>query len=175
MKKVHQLAIAMFGLIVLAGIWYPVAGQQRPREDAIEALLVEVRGLRGAIEQMASASARVQLVTSRLQLQEQRINILAARLAQQRDRLAAAESDLTSSQEHIAELQDVEPRETDPQKRFVNELQLKAEKQHLPQKRAEVERLRAEGAELESLVAEEQSRWAAINAQLDQLEAMLRK
>ena len=175
MKKVHQFAIAMFGLVVLAGIWFPVAGQQRPREDVLDALLVEVRGLRGAIEHMASATARVQLVTSRLQMQEQRLTTLTSRLAQQRERLAAAEMDLASSQQNMAGLQEADQRETDPMKRSIMEMQLTAEKQHLPQKRAEVERLRAEEAELANLIADEQSRWTAINAQLEQLEALLRK
>ena len=177
MKKVHQLAIAMtvLGLIVVGGIWVPVTGQQRAREDVLDALLVEVRGLRGAIEHMASASARVQLITSRLQMQDQRITTLTSRLSQQRDRLTAAEMELASSQQHMAGLQEVEQRETDPMERSIIEMRLRAEKQQLPQKRAEVERLRAEEAELANLVAEEQSRWTTINAQLEQLETLLRK
>ena len=47
----------------------PVA--QQP--DTTAALLVEVRGLRAALEQLASAGPRVQLMFGRLQLQEQRI------------------------------------------------------------------------------------------------------
>ena len=103
MKKSCQLAVALAVLacVVIAGLLSPVQGQQRPREDVLDALLVEVRGLRGAIEQMASASARVQLVTTRLQLQEQRINSLAPRTSELRDRLTSAERELASAQSEL--------------------------------------------------------------------------
>jgi hypothetical protein len=50
------------------------------RRDVLPALLVEVRGLRAAMEQMASAGPRIQLFVSRLQLQEARVNAMARRL-----------------------------------------------------------------------------------------------
>ena len=39
-----------------------------PQEDVLPALLTEVRGLRAAMEQMASAGPRVQLALGRVQL-----------------------------------------------------------------------------------------------------------
>ncbi len=44
---------------------------QEPNQDTLGALLVEVRGLRSAIEQMASVGPSIQLAMGRLQLQEQ--------------------------------------------------------------------------------------------------------
>ncbi len=49
-------------------------------QDVLPALLVEVRGLRAAMEAMASSGPRVQLALGRLQLQEQRVNNLLRRL-----------------------------------------------------------------------------------------------
>src|SRR5262245_29540399 len=56
--------------------------------DTLAALLVEVRGLRAAMEQMASAGPRVQLAMGRLQLQEQRINTLMRQVDGIRNELA---------------------------------------------------------------------------------------
>src|SRR5574338_709205 len=50
-------------------------------EDVLPALLSEVRGLRAALEQMASAGPRIQLSVARLQLEEARINDMNRRLA----------------------------------------------------------------------------------------------
>ena len=184
MQKVHQLAIAVLALIILGSLRFPVAGQQRPREDVLDALLVEVRGLRGAIEHMASASARVQLITSRLQLQEQRLNTMLPRLAKQRDRLAAAEREVANHQAQLAELQ------SDASKAASGHFgtgvdaetlrgqianQMKTTKQQLALLATDVERLRADEAELASLVGAEQARWTTINKQLEELEAVLRR
>ena len=70
--------LAAFG-VVLGWRAAPAARAQSP--DVLGALLVEVRGLRVAMEQMASAGPRVQLATARLQLQEQRVNALLRRKA----------------------------------------------------------------------------------------------
>src|SRR3954464_2680114 len=74
------------------------ASQSAPRqtttqqEDVLPALLVEVRGLRAAMEQMASAGPRVQLALGRVQLQEQRINNLIRRLDEMRLTLGGAQT-----------------------------------------------------------------------------------
>jgi hypothetical protein len=175
MKKVHQLAITAVVLALVGSVWFPVTGQQRPREDVLDALLVEVRGLRGAIEHMASASARVQRITSRLQLQEQRLNTLLARLAGQRDRLVAAERDVAAAQRRIVEWQEAGPREADALVRQNIESRIAEEKHRLANTLPEVERLRGEETELANVVAAEQARWSTINKQLEELEAVLRR
>src|SRR5215510_13098041 len=74
-------------------------------EDVLPALLTEVRGLRAAMEQMASAGPRVQLFVSRLQLQESRINSMARRLDTVRDELAKARHELQSAQDEQARVE----------------------------------------------------------------------
>src|SRR5688500_4578503 len=70
----------------------PAAPRQPDANHAVVvALLVEVKGLRPAMEQMASAGPRVQLFASRLQLQETRINNMIRRLDTVRDRMAEAQ------------------------------------------------------------------------------------
>jgi hypothetical protein len=46
---------------------------QQPNQDTLGVLLVEVRGLRSAIEHMTTVGPSIQLAMGRLQLQEQRI------------------------------------------------------------------------------------------------------
>src|SRR4029079_7789264 len=57
-----------------------------------------VRGLRAAMEQMASAGPRVQLFASRLQLQEARIGNMIRRLDTVRDSLGSAQRDYARAQ-----------------------------------------------------------------------------
>ena len=64
-------------------------------ESAVVRLLVEVKGLRAAMEQMASAGPRVQLFASRLQLQETRINNMLRRLDTVRDRIGEAQREVS--------------------------------------------------------------------------------
>src|SRR4051794_8745093 len=59
--------------------------------DVLPALLEEVRGLRAAMEQMASAGPRIQLFVARLQLEETRITNMVHRLDSVRESLADAQ------------------------------------------------------------------------------------
>src|ERR1051326_9024222 len=87
------IAIAALTLITgwAASEWRPVRAQQATGADVLPALLAEVRGLRVAMEQMASASAQSQLLVGRLQLQETRMTGMIRRLDTVRDSLASAE------------------------------------------------------------------------------------
>ena len=72
-----------------------VRAAQAPRtDDVLPALLVEVKGLRAAMEQMAGAGPRVQLFVGRLQLQEGRITGMIRRLDTVRDQLVTARREL---------------------------------------------------------------------------------
>lgn len=66
----------------LAAMGQGVLGQAPagPNADVLTQLLTEVRGLRAAMEHMASSGPRVQLALGRLQLQEQRIDSTLRRL-----------------------------------------------------------------------------------------------
>src|SRR5437763_8879624 len=72
--------------------------------DVLPALLVEVRGLRAAMEQMASAGPRIQLSVARLQLQEGRINTMLRRLEGVHDSLSTAQRELAELTDGLARI-----------------------------------------------------------------------
>src|SRR4051812_33779758 len=97
MPDVRRLSIAT-GIIVVSIVatsgWRPAAAQATRSDDVLPALLTEVKGLRAAMEQMASTNAHAQLLVGRLQLQEGRIAGMVRRLDTVRDSVA------TASREH---------------------------------------------------------------------------
>jgi hypothetical protein len=70
-------------------------------QDTMRELLVEVRGLRAAMEQLASAGPRVQLMFGRLQLQEQRINEQLRKVDVVRAQLTKAQGEEASQRAQI--------------------------------------------------------------------------
>lgn len=172
----------MVGMVVLAAA-VSVSGQSavpaapQGRDDLLPALLVEIRGLRAAMEQMASAGPRVQLFASRLQLQEGRINALARRLDSVRDSLAGARREYEAAQAQVTELDDaIASNATPPQMpRAEAEQMLVQRKRALKAAKATVDGLAAEEAQLVQDVTTEQGRWQEINQRLDDLERALAK
>ena len=97
-----------FVLLLMAGAFATsmIARQARQDPDVLAALLVEVRGLRAAMEQLGSAGPRIQLAMGRLQLNEQRITTFMRRLDEVRDRRIPAEQAVRECQKKVAELQE---------------------------------------------------------------------
>ena len=149
-----------------------VARQARPDPDVLQALLVEVRGLRAAIEQMSSASARVQLAMGRLQLNEQRITTYMRRLDDIRDRRLPAERDVQKWQKEVSEQTEALRRAVPPRPLETDEF-LKQLKGELAQASAYLQRLQTEEAQLVRDIATEQDRWAEINRTLEELDRVL--
>ena len=79
------------GIALIAAALAVTATRAQEQPGILPSLLVEVRGLRAAIEQMASAGPRVQLALGRLQLQEQRLNTLLMKLDGIREKLAMSQ------------------------------------------------------------------------------------
>lgn len=150
--------------------------QQDP--DILGALLVEVRGLRQAMEQIGTSGARVQLSLGRLQLQEQRVSATIRRLESVRDARAKAEQDHASSMAQFANMEklfkdnakDAPPGEMNP---FL--AMIAGFKKSVAMSEAEIQRLQNEEAQLEAQIATEQARWADINRALEDLERTLSK
>ena len=96
-RGIVVVSLTLVGVIIglIAGSRTPVSAEQTrtvtPEGDVLPALLVEVRGLRAAMEQMAAAGPRVQLALGSVQLQEQRINNLIRRLDEVRLTLGGAQ------------------------------------------------------------------------------------
>jgi chromosome segregation ATPase len=161
------------GLIVVSTFTSSIfARQARQEPDVLGALLVEVRGLRAAIEQMSSASARVQLAMGRLQLNEQRITTYMRRLDEIRDRRPGAELEVQKRQRELNALADAIRASGKPPTQEVDE-ELKRQKGELAEANAYLQRLQTEETQLAREIATEQDRWAEINRTLEELDRVL--
>ena len=146
---------------------------QQPNEDTLGALLVEVRGLRSAIEQMASVGPSIQLAMGRLQLQEQRINTLVRRAHGLHDALVAAHKRAGEVHDRVGNLQRALEDSTEPVDRSSIEAELPILKQELARATVEIQRLQTEESVAASQVSSEQARWAEINQRLEELDRAL--
>ena len=164
-------AVAVVGLAVLR---VPASAQTAGNNaDVLAALLVEVRGLRAAMEQMASAGPRVQLAMGRLQLQEQRVNAAMRRSDDAHDRRVEAERSLAELRLRLTEAQGAIERSTDPSERQALETQVRLLKDALTRQAADLQRATAEETDAAAALAAEQSRWSDINGRLEELERAL--
>jgi hypothetical protein len=154
----------------------PTAAQGR--DDVLPALLAEVRGLRAAMEQMASAGPRVQLFASRLQLQEARIGNMIRRLDTVRDRMGEAQQEISRFQAEEKQFQAAlaEQKTGTAEERHEAEMGsvlLGGLRGKIATAKAALDRHVAEEAQLMADLTVEQGRWTAINQQLDELEKAL--
>jgi hypothetical protein len=175
MKVLACLVMTVFVVLGATAVGI-IAQSNRPaqNEEVLGALLVEVRGLRAAMEQMASAGPRAQLALARLQLQEQRISTMLRRLDAVRDSLAASQSVVTSKEVEIGRIEAALRDDSVPanERRDVEE-HLKVLRDHLVAPSAEVRRLTAEETSLANDISAEQARWADFNQRLEELERTL--
>jgi chromosome segregation ATPase len=165
------LSAAAIGLIAIGISWRPTAAQSTRTDDVLPALLTEVKGLRAAMEQMASSNAQAQLLVGRLQLQEGRINGMIRRLDTVRDSLAGAKRTYEQIRGPLQMLGD----KSDGADQQERESIMGGLKAQLDGAKMEVNRLTAEEAQLTSDVNAEQARWIEINQRLDTLERSLAK
>jgi hypothetical protein len=174
MTDVKRIGIvaAVLATIVLAGTWRPASAQAPRNEDVLPALLVEVRGLRAAMEQMASGSTQAQLLVGRLQLQEARVTSMIRRLDTVRDNLAGARAAYNQIAGSLGMLERSAPGDTSQHDKDDILPSLKAQ---VAAAKDNVDRLAAEELQLTADIAVEQQRWTAINQRLDDLERTLTK
>jgi predicted nucleic acid-binding Zn-ribbon protein len=143
-------------------------------QDILPALLVEVRGLRAAMEQMASSGPRVQLALGRLQLQEQRVNNLLRRLETVRAGLAAAQRDDDNTRQQLASVEEALKSGALPEReRGMTEEQMVVLKINSARAATEVQRLQVEESGIVQELASEQGRWNDINQKMEELERTL--
>jgi predicted nucleic acid-binding Zn-ribbon protein len=153
-------------------------GGRTAEPEVLSALLGEVRGLRLAIEQMASAGPRIQLALGRLQLQEQRLNTMLRRLETLRDSTAGAERGVSQLEAQLARMQEdfkaAETRGDAPDERALA-YEMRQLRRQLDLARQDQQRWQAEEAQLQQQIAAEQARWTEINRSLEDLERALGK
>jgi len=160
--------------LLLAGV--VASGNQTTEPPTIlPALLAEVRGLRAAMEQMASAGPRVQLALGRLQLQEQRMSMLLMKQDATRGSLASVQQQLAQHQGRLADLEGNDRNHPDANVRREVEQMIIMAKREIATTTLEVQRLTAEESSISADVASEQARWSELNQRLEELERTLGK
>jgi len=172
------LRASRFGILVAAaamgGSLVARAQPAAAQPDVLNALLTEVRGLRAAMEAMASAGPRVQLLLGRVQLQEQRILNQTRRLDAVTANLAAARRQLVPLTERVKALtEDLKDPNRTPGDIKGTEYELSKVKPEWTLVNAEVQRLAAEESYLTQDLAGEQNRWTDFNQKLEELERAL--
>jgi seryl-tRNA synthetase len=170
--KVLTVAVTLAAMALLAP---PARGEQSSGGDLTVALLAEMRGLRAAIEQLASSNARIQLAIGRVQIQEQRVNTLIRQHTEVRQRLADAERQQAEDEARLADMLGVVGTISEPGERQAFTQEIGVLKQAVSGGSTTLQRTRAEEAELAGLVAPEQGRWTNINQELDSLDQALRR
>jgi len=186
MKTINVERVVLVAVLLVTGAGWmgrvaaqpPAVPQPVPR-DVLPELLTEVRGLRAAMEQMASAGPRVQLFASRLQLQENRINNLIRRLDTVRDRIDEAQREMTRLQAEEKQLEaaiaehKASNKPEDQEEGNMATLLIGGVRSKIASAKAIVDRHTAEEAQLASDLTAEQGRWIDINRRLDELEQAL--
>jgi chromosome segregation ATPase len=170
-RTLRGTVLVAAGLII--GSLAAPGGLTAQQPDVLVSLLSEVKGLRAAMEQMASAGPRIQLALGRLQLQEQRVATLVRRLDDVRSQLREVEGAAQETARQIAQLEE-SLRESHPAP-MVRELegQLAAMKAQNGAATAAYQRLTVDEAAVAAEVATEQGRWTEINQRLEELERAL--
>lgn len=168
-------AVGTVWAALVVGTPMVASAQSSPNQDALAALLIEVRALRVAMEQMASAGPRIQIAFGRLQLQEARVQALVRRHTDAREQLASAEREADMFAAQVDTMQEEARQSTDTNRRRDLERELPHLKARQEQLANEVQRLRALEIDLAQQVASEQNRWIELSGALDQLERALRR
>ncbi len=175
-RKIDVLALVLVASGAGLSVRARAAAQatRATEQDVLPALLFEVRGLRAAMEQMASAGPKVQLALGRLQLQEQRVNNLLRRMESVQNELATALQESDKAKHELTGMVtalkagQLPPEQQQHGERIVEEFQAQAGRAL-----AKVQRLQVEESGLTQELATEQGRWTNINQRLEELERAL--
>ena len=165
----HAVALIAVLMVAAAG---GVTAQQRPASSSpatLDDLLAELRAFRSELRDSSATSLRAQLLLARLQLQEQRVNTVWRQLSEVEDKLQATQKE-SAAPEHILKLMGVEPG-TNPPAQMTPVIEM-FKTQMAAAEKANTE-LKLRQAELMQLMANEQSRWTTLNAEIEALEKAL--
>jgi hypothetical protein len=180
------VAVPAVLLVLVLGSFAAARAQSRAGavpESVLPSLLEEVRGLRAAMERMASSGARVQLALGRLQMQEQRLDTAIKRLEDTRTRLSQLQRSVTQQQDQLAMIEATlkdragqaaagPPHEGVPSEQEIEGM-LKHQRRQIELDSSEIVRLTGEEAALADEVSAEQARWSDLNGRLDEVERSL--
>ena len=160
MMKQSLIAPVVLGVTLLSGQTPTAPARQASMDD----LVTEVRALRADIHQMGDASIRAQLLVARLQVQEQRIAGIAKQLSETDEQIRALDGARNPFLTEWLKNLDKEPAEPGEANLFAG---MKAQLEKIENGDPV---LKERQANLSRLLSEEQARWVAFNAQLEDLE-----
>jgi uncharacterized coiled-coil protein SlyX len=140
--------------------------------DVLRELLVEVRGLRAAMERAATVGARIQLLVARVQMQEQRIAELSRRAVTVREELGKLDAQIAQFSGMVKQFEQTESR-MPPEEQRAMEGMLEMQKQQIAIAEKRRQDLLGEEALLAQQITADQGRWSDVNSQLDELERSL--
>ena len=160
MMKQTLIAPVLLGATLLTG-QSPAPARQATMDD----LVTEVRALRSDMQQMAESSMRAQLLVARLQVQEQRIAGIAKQLADTEDQLGKLDGARNPMLTKMLKDMQAEPPSDPDEAELVAGIKAQLEKIETGDPV-----LKERQATLSRLLSEEQARWVAFNAQLEELE-----
>jgi len=161
MMKQMLMTPALFGLTLLAGQSSSVTP---PRAASLDDVVAEVRALREDLRGTAETGLRAQLLVARLQVEEQRIDGLARQLSDTEQQMRALEGARNPWLTQMLKEFDKQPRDpADPDLFAGLRAQLETIENGDPA-------LKERQASLSRMLADEQARWVAFNAQLEALE-----
>ncbi len=163
MRKYFVVAALVVGATV--PVCAQTAGPARPA--TLDDVVAEVRALRADMLKLQEASVRAQLLVARLQVQEQRIAGIARDLAQMEEQIRGLEAARNPFADAMLKELSKEPPKPE-EAEFAAALKAQLEKL---QNGDPVLKERRDS--LTQLLAEEQARWTAFNAQLEALEREL--
>nr|AGD93297.1 hypothetical protein orf519 [uncultured bacterium]AGD93316.1 hypothetical protein orf519 [uncultured bacterium] len=166
-ESVHR--IALMGTVAVLLLAAAVSGQGRQPATPTDELLAEVRALRAEVNNAARAGMRAQLLGMRLQLQEQRIGVLSRQLTEIQERLRANQQAQATLAGQLKMFPFADAGKQDEAAEGFAHI-LAPFKTHQAELERTDQRLKNEEADLQRLLAAEQTRWTAFNAQIEELE-----
>jgi uncharacterized coiled-coil protein SlyX len=140
--------------------------------DVLRELLVEVRGLRAAMERAATVGARIQLLVARVQMQEQRIAELSRRAVTVREELGKLDAQIAQFNGMMKQFEGANAR-MPPEEQRAMEGMFEMQKHQIAIAEKRRQDLLGEEALLAQQITADQGRWSDVNSQLDELERSL--
>jgi chromosome segregation ATPase len=155
----------------------PAPAQTNSNDSTIQALLIEVRQLRQALERSAVVAPRIQVTLQRIQLQQDQVSRLSRQVEDVRDRIAQSASDTARATTELKLSEGRLEKELDPLRRKTMEDELRAKTSHLEsfreQQSVDEEKQRARESELSGRLRTEQGKLDELNDHLNVLERLL--
>ena len=166
MKKSTSI---MAVVLLLAFVTPRTSAQAPPSNDVNAALIRELHDLRLAIEKLASATSRVQVLTARAGQQEQRISGLMTQLITLNGKLGEGNAEVVFESAMLEQLKERIRTESDPAVRAALEQQQRVSATELDRKRLSQSYVQAQADGLRQQISAEQSNLADIQRRLDDL------